>query len=560
MSLKKQKLAQKFLISILALYAVAFIGLNILGKYMAGDSTKELIKEKSIQYLDKKISLADNLSLSFSWNFSPHLIIKDINVDGLLTAKEIDCSLSAWQLLLKEIYIKKLSIKDFNLTLKDDNSKKPLDKVHKSSEQDKKNHFSFLFDQIHFSDGVIKLIDSVKTQTIKINNLDLANNNYKIIGKADINLMGSLCQLQFNANLRDLNHVEIDLKKLSYNNIMLNGELVFQNNLKTLTGNLFSDTINLAGKGDNISKEAPKAAPKKAYAIPEVDIPVAQITSIKLDLSYTIKKLILSGLQLNNIKTNIKQNNGALALKASAHDIKDSGDLNLNLNYNLNQNMPASSTLSLDTSVNNTSLANIFIKDNNEELFANGDLKITTKITSSGDTLKKLIANSNGRLLLQTKEGTIYKNFKSNNLIALVLDNTMSARKSKTDFKCIVINTKISHGTIQSNKGIALEAGNINMQSSGTINLNNGNLNLSVKPSNTTNNAKIDAANLLNMLQITGTINNPNVSLNAQEVAKQGAAAALTALFGGELGDVAKVAASTLTGKVEHPCQTALDQ
>jgi uncharacterized protein involved in outer membrane biogenesis len=239
---KTQTFIKRALTTFTILYFTAFIGLNLGAKYLLNTSnTKKLLQDKSNEYLQKQLVLDPNITLKFSWSFAPTLGISNVNIENLMTAKELQISISLWPLLLKKIYIKKLSLQDFTLNIQSNKSLKsnPSNNTSEASN----NSFNLMFDKIEFFNGNINLIQNSKSQNIAIKELTLYNNNMKFSGKADINISGEQCFVKLNTDLTDMDNINVNIEQLQYGNINLYGEIKLQSNPNSLTGELFSDKL-----------------------------------------------------------------------------------------------------------------------------------------------------------------------------------------------------------------------------------------------------------------------------------------------------------------------------
>lgn len=289
-----------------------------------------------------------------------------------------------------------------------------------------------------------------------------------------------------------------------------------------------------------------------ANFVPDTPLDLSALNAVNAKAKVHVKDLIVNpDLSLQNIQLTAALNNGVLnvsplTLNAGGGVVSGSASVSATNNINVDltgQNIVLQNLLKSLAITNGTSFG-----------FGSGgqtDLKI--KLSGQGSTVRKLVESLNGQVIAiigQSKLQTGSLKYLSGNFITQILNSLNLKRTTGMDLECAVVRADLGGGKVSMPKGIVFNAKQMVVVSDGSINLNNDKIDFTIHPFNSKITDNNIAQALSSLLKVSGTVENPRLTLDNTSVIKNvvGVAAAGPAYLGSQLvldGDPA-------------PCYTAL--
>ena len=188
-----------------------------------------------------------------------------------------------------------------------------------------------------------------------------------------------------------------------------------------------------------------------------------------------------------------------------------------------------------------------------------GSTDVAVNLSGPGGSLHRFAGGANGELRVVIGPARMTGGALDAGVGVLnhILDKADPFRQSdpSTDLKCAVVRLPVRDGIATSQRTIAYETSKINMVVAGTIDLGTEALDLAIRPT-AKEGLGIGAANLAELVRVTGTLSRPEVGIDTVASAK----AALS--VGGAIatGGISLIAESLFSkGTADHtPCQSAL--
>ena len=403
----------------------------------------------------------------------------------------------------------------------------------------------------------------------------------------DINLDGSLTdifnnlQFAFNSNIYNpagnMNAPETTLNALLEGNLQQISAAIKQLNIvnNLITGNiradisgkvpnvmvnLKSDLINLQNFSSNsnfaISRISLINTAQATELVPAGLIPYSALQTVNAQANVNIGKLVVdAGMTAENVGLKANLNNGILNIDPLTLSF-GGGKINV-----VAQVDAAKQSMRLQASSENLLLQKLhkeFTPQNNKSfgILSGGKTDIVLNLSGSGKTYRQLAENLNGQVIGILEESVVQTgalSFLKGNFISQLLNmiNFSSRKNTDVHLKCAVVRTDIKNGLADFPKGIAVQAEEMSLVSTGNLNLKDDVINFSIQPySGQIKDFNIAQA-LSSFIKVKGTLQDPKISLDDASALKTlaGVAAAGPAYLGGQV----------LLDANSSPCYTALE-
>ena len=382
--------------------------------------------------------------------------------------------------------------------------------------------------------------------------------------------------LAINLNLENL----ADLNKLSGGNLPFIGPVTLStqvkdkkgayqlSKLKAKVGNtdIAGDiTINLSGKRPALAatlnsklidlvqftgdKKTEQKKVKKEKVFSSDPLPFESLKAVNANFNISAEQIKTAELTLEKVKLVLKLNNGKLKISP------------------LNTNVAGGTfamKMNLDASGGKTAIffADINIKGLEPSQLpqfkgkiTGGKTDVSIKVKGSGNSVSKIMAGLNGKLLAKMGKGEL-KDSKTKaagtDLFSML---NPSGTREGTLIECGVINFKIKDGIATADKGIAVASNKMNVIGSGTIDLKTEKLDIGITPQ-AREGAGISVGQLAGLVRLGGTLANPKPGVDTKAALTAGVSAGAAVATGG-----LSILAQGLIGGSdvdEDPCATAL--
>ena len=357
----------------------------------------------------------------------------------------------------------------------------------------------------------------------------------------------------------DLKDINIKISSLNVVNNIITGNISanIAGKIPYINAKLQSELINLQNfsQNSNFAKFELVKSAKATTLAPDIKIPYEQLRKLNATADIKINKLIIDNANTaKNVFLNAVLADGVLNINPLQLDF---GNGKIDISGNANSN---NQEIRINISSNNLILQQLhkeFSVENNKDFgfLSGGSTDLEAVLTTHGNTYKQLLENLNGQIVTIVGESVIQTgalSFLKGNFISQLL-NALNLKNSNTDINltCAVVRTDIKNGLATFPSGIAVQAKEMSLVSSGDINLKNDTLDFSIQPYT----GKIKDFNIAqaisSFIKIKGNIQNPKISIDDKNALKTltGVAVAGPAYLGGEM----------LLGTGSSPCYTALE-
>jgi hypothetical protein len=355
-----------------------------------------------------------------------------------------------------------------------------------------------------------------------------------------------------------LQNVSAKINELSLAKNTITGTLTadISASVPMITAKLASDSIDVQTLTTTAEKTASLNLISQAAAaefVPDTALDLSALKLVNADVKATVKKLLVnSDLSVSNVNLAAVLNNGTLTVKKL--------DMDAGQGTITSSAVVAAQTnkMSLDLTGSNIILQDLLkslaISDQSHfGIQSGGKTDLRIKLSGQGKTVRSLVESLDGQVLAVVGESTLQTGslkYLSGNLITQIL-NTLNLKTTKNmTLTCAVLRTDLSNGKAEFPKGIVFNADQLSLVGNGSLNLKNDKINMTLTPSgNSLTNTNLAQA-LTSLLKVSGTVQNPKLTLDSSSVIKNvvGVAAAGPAYLG-----VDAVASSD-----DSPCYTAL--
>ena len=315
----------------------------------------------------------------------------------------------------------------------------------------------------------------------------------------------------------------------------LSGQFISQNlNFKDLGGFVGAKA---AIKGESTSeKQKREAAEAEAnpYIIPDTPLDISRLSSMDADVSFTGKKLISDNLPLDDFFMKVDLNNSLLKLSPVRFGTAK-GDIEAFMIVNARKKP---TVISGEFNFRRLSLKPIFAglsKTLGKPNYADGYIGGTAKLKGQGNSLRQMLATSNGDVGLGMEGGSL------SNLVVEILGLDVAESlgflvggDKPVPVRCVIADFGVTDG-LMNVRHFVIDTNDSNVQGKGRINLKNEELNLTLQTF-----AKDNTLVSLNSpIRFTGTLKKPSVNLNFAKIAARGAVAAVASVVAAPLAALA---------------------
>lgn len=339
--------------------------------------------------------------------------------------------------------------------------------------------------------------------------------------------------------------------KLQAGKTDLSGDLtaIVSGKRPALTAKLNSNLIDLVELSGG-EAAAEKAAKKERVFSPE-PLPLEGLKSADANVTINAQKIQTSSLALGKTMIVLSLQNGNLSINPLS-TLVAGGSLNGNIGLNA-----SGKTATLVTDIKIKGLEPSQLPQFKGKI-SGGKTDVTIKVKGNGNSVSKIMAGLNGKLLAKMGKGELKdsKTKAAGTDLFSMLNPTATTREG-TLVECGVINFKIKDGIATADKGIAIAANTMNVIGSGTIDLKTEKLDIGITPQ-AREGTGISVGQLAELVRVQGTLANPKPGVDTKAALKAGVSAGAAVATGG-LSILAQGLFDKSTAD-EDPCATALGQ
>lgn len=291
--------------------------------------------------------------------------------------------------------------------------------------------------------------------------------------------------------------------------------------------------------------------------VPDEAIPYNLLKTLNGDFKIKVSKLIVNdAISADDVRLTAGLQSGVLTVNPLQLKFGN-GDVNLIATLNAANQSVVLKLNSRDVVLQ--SLHKEFLVDgaNDFGVLSGGQSQLYADLTGSGGTYRALVDSLNGQVIAIVDKSQLQSGklrFMTGNFITQLFSVLkIDTSKSETvDLKCAVIRADLKDGKADFPRGIAVDSDKLNLTSAGTLNLRNDKISLSL---NAYRNGLGDMGvmqALSNLIQIKGTLENPQIALD-----KNGAVKTIAGVAAGLAAGPA-YAGTLLLDRDSAPCYTAL--
>jgi uncharacterized protein involved in outer membrane biogenesis len=313
---------------------------------------------------------------------------------------------------------------------------------------------------------------------------------------------------------------------------------------------------NLMDLDELLPPSTPEQKPRQdGRLIPADPLPLEALRAVDAEVSFNGARVVVSGLELTGLATELELRAGKLRLKPTAelYGGKASGEFNLDAAART----PSVKTDLKATKVNLGALVNAI---KGSEILSGGESELTLDLSGAGSSPRAIAASMNGGLITKIGPGRI-----NNDAIDTVgadalmgLMRAVNPGDQSDDFtalKCGVVKFDVKKGIATTERGIAAETERMNVTGSGTVDFKTEKLDIAIR-TEPREGVGLSASSLAGLVRVGGTLADPTPEVDAVGASKVGASAVAAVATGG-LSLLAQGLYSRASAD-EAPCDTAL--
>jgi len=553
-------------VSVLAILGIVYGTVYILCRtYLTSHNVQALLISQAEQNLKRNVSIDKNIGFSVGWDMSPHIILHNVTIANspwsshatMLKAASVDVHFSLTKLILKDFHIISLDLDQAELYLESHNNENNWDFGDKNDNASSSS-IKLSINKIDVTNGILHHGDD----TFKLDKLDLTMPDgdtlyhINVLGKRNNSPLKATINIQ-----KTVEKIKIDVERLLIGTSTITGELNINKSPLKISGELTANTFAISdftsGNTSNGSGE---------YTIPNTPLNINKLKDSVFDINISIEKLVLNNITLKHVGIQAQNVKNILNISLKPAVNMAAGKLNANLTFDLNYDKPQ---IHFQAKTSGAQLESLMQDMFGKSPITGSALELSVNLDGNGDNLNSIVASLSGRILATAGPGTfLNSNASLNNIFTTVLTSviTFDKTKSSTAFTCGVLNFKVNNGIANANNGIGIEATSVNVLGNGMIDLRNGRIKFTITPQNTLTANPIDLANfsVAQLVQVSGTISKPQVSLNPAGLLTTSngvmVAKMATGLSGGLPGLAAVLAEQALNKPTAQisPCKAAL--
>ena len=202
-------------------------------------------------------------------------------------------------------------------------------------------------------------------------------------------------------------------------------------------------------------------------------------------------------------------------------------------------------------------LEQIYVGTDSNAKVSGGNTQIAFNLSGKGKSLHQLAASSNGALQISINNANLDSKLlnKGGDFVITLLDTINPTRKktNTTILECAVAYLPVTNGMISLKNSVGVETDRLDIALSGSVNLNTEAINIKIDPQEKS--GLTTGFDLGGLVQLVGTLQNPQVGVNKEGVVSSAVSIGLGFLTGGV--SIAAENAKSLTSK-RQSCATAL--
>ncbi len=197
-----------------------------------------------------------------------------------------------------------------------------------------------------------------------------------------------------------------------------------------------------------------------------------------------------------------------------------------------------------------------------KNIISGGKTDFTIDLEGHGNSVRELLAQLDGRILVTMGEGRIHNSVVNIAAPDLMIEfmhmiNPFAERDEYTSLRCGVALFDIKDGIAVTNNGVAIETSKMNLIGSGAINLETEELTFSIHPE-AHQGISVNAISLSNLVRVGGTLAEPKTEPDPVGIAKTGASIG-AAVFTNGISLLAEVLFNFVTSD-RNPCITTMNK
>lgn len=324
-----------------------------------------------------------------------------------------------------------------------------------------------------------------------------------------------------------------------------------------LTAKLDSNLIDLVelsgGESEAVTAKKEKKEKKDKLFSPD-PLPLEGLKSVDINVTVNAKQIKTSSMVLKKTNIGLTLKDGNLSIKPLS-TLVAGGSINGNIGLNA-----SGKTATLVIDINVKGLEPSQLPDLKEKI-SGAKTDVSIKVKGSGNSVRKIMAGLNGKLLVKVGKGVI-KDSKTKEADSgflsksfSMLSPSSSSSSGGTQLECAVVNFKIKNGIATADNGIGLATNKMNIIGSGTIDLKTEKLDIGITPK-ARKGAGVGVGQLAGLVRLGGTLANPKPGLDTGAALKAGVSAGAAIATGG-LSILAQGLSDSPT-VYEDPCAIAL--
>lgn len=212
---------------------------------------------------------------------------------------------------------------------------------------------------------------------------------------------------------------------------------------------------------------------------------------------------------------------------------------------------------SLKGMAHNFTLEQIMLSSDSSAKLSGGEAKVAVNLAGRGNSLHQMVGGASGAVQLTLGQARLDSKLlnAAGDFAITVMNAVNPMRKSNQEaiLECAVAYLPISNGLVNIQDSIGVETDQLDINMSGTVNLQSEIINLKINPHDKT--GLTTGVNLGGLVQIEGTLENPQVGVNKAGVVNSAVTIGLGILTSGI--SIAAENAKSLATK-RQPCKTAM--
>ena len=246
-------------------------------------------------------------------------------------------------------------------------------------------------------------------------------------------------------------------------------------------------------------------------------------------LSLKVGRLHLAAVELENVDLESSIDDGRLAVRADAEDGRATTDVKLN---------PLDDAWHFSVRLESRiELGDLIDRDKHADDRSKSPAEIDAELEGSGRSIDELLASLKGRFTMVLGEGSLSENLSQHlpmgDILYAVLEviDPLSRTRKQSQLECAVIHLEVENGIAGSSKGLAMRTDKMNVLGNGAVNLQTGEIDLEFKTAQRRGLGLSVASVADRYIRLTGTLDEPQVGVNAKSAIVHGAAAWATGGF-----------------------------